>query len=152
MLSSTPSLPVAESWVVSVRPSSRIPVAEEHTLDPELETYRALTQGRLNLRSGAVPNVHAIEPDLHDIEPVTGFTDEVHGLFVATHRLPPVGSLVELSIDVGEDAPMHVVAHVAWHREASGDRWPGVGLHVGDEVLAEVCRKLPHGRTLFFPE
>jgi len=57
------------------------------------------------------------------------------GIFIATHDLLPRGQVVELSIQLGQEAPIQVRGEVCWAREpaACADGFfPGVGLRFLD--------------------
>jgi uncharacterized protein (TIGR02266 family) len=63
-----------------------------------------------------------------------GFAENLSGggVFVATYVLRPIGTVLDLSIQLAGDAePLHVRGEVRWTREPSsrsGDLWPGMGV------------------------
>ena len=67
-----------------------------------------------------------------------GLTDNVSegGLFVATHDLLPIGSVVELEFSLpDDDDPIRVEAEVRWHRRVSRQNYdimPGFGAEFVD--------------------
>lgn len=89
-----------------------------------------------------------------------GFTENVSegGLFVATHKLQPVGSYVEFEIKLpGSEQAVCGRGEVRWVREYSehSDAAPGLGIHfVGLEPEAErrVAAFLSQREPIFFDE
>lgn len=65
------------------------------------------------------------------------------GVFVSTYRDLAVGSLVDIEFSLpGSERTIHARGEVRWHRDASPDAAPGVG--VAFEELSEEDRALIH--------
>jgi uncharacterized protein (TIGR02266 family) len=61
-----------------------------------------------------------------------GFTENISegGLFIATHQLMPVGSVIDVTFRLPAGEPIHIKAAVQWVRQfnANSDTWPGLGV------------------------
>jgi uncharacterized protein (TIGR02266 family) len=65
------------------------------------------------------------------------------GVFVSTYRPLARGSLVDLEFSLpGADEPLHARGEVRWHRDATPDLPPGVGISFDE--LSDENRKLIH--------
>jgi uncharacterized protein (TIGR02266 family) len=67
----------------------------------------------------------------------TGITENISegGLFIATHDIVPMGTLVDMTISLPEKSPIEASGEVRWVRELSDlteDMSPGVGVQFGD--------------------
>lgn len=65
------------------------------------------------------------------------------GVFVSTYRALAMGSLVDLEFSLpGSDEPLHARGEVRWHRDATPDFPPGVGISFDE--LSDEDRKVIH--------
>jgi uncharacterized protein (TIGR02266 family) len=118
-------------------PDAKVEVTRAHRLDVELQV-----------------------DILSDSNFYAGFTENVsaEGIFVATHVLQPIGSIVEMSVQFpGQRGPVRVRGEVRWVREYSqaSDACPGMGIRFEqlsptDDVL--VREFLAKREPLFFDE
>jgi uncharacterized protein (TIGR02266 family) len=89
-----------------------------------------------------------------------GFAENLSGggVFVATYVLRPIGTVLDLSIQLAGDAePLHVRGEVRWTREPSrsGDLWPGMGVRfqaLAPQDEARIRAFLDARDPLFFDE
>lgn len=89
-----------------------------------------------------------------------GFAENLSegGVFVATHSLKAVGSVVELSIHLpGADAPVRMRGEVRWVREYrdGSEVPPGIGirfLELGAEAVQAIGAFLSHREPLFYDD
>jgi uncharacterized protein (TIGR02266 family) len=89
-----------------------------------------------------------------------GFAENLSGggVFVATYVLRPIGTVLELSVQLAGDAePLHVRGEVRWTREPSrsGDLWPGMGVRfqaLSPQDEARIRAFLDTRDPLFFDE
>jgi uncharacterized protein (TIGR02266 family) len=75
----------------------------------------------------------------------TGLSGDISegGVFVSTYRELAVGSLVDIEFSLpGSDRTLHARGEVRWHRDASPDVPPGVG--IAFEELPDEDRALIH--------
>jgi uncharacterized protein (TIGR02266 family) len=90
----------------------------------------------------------------------TGFTQDVSagGLFVATHNVVPMGTVIDLVFSIPDKGPpITVQGEVRWAAEynPSSDCSPGLGLRFVDlpeENRARIENWITHRETLFFDE
>lgn len=76
----------------------------------------------------------------------TGLSGDISegGVFVSTYRDLAVGSLVDIEFSLpGSDRVVHARGEVRWHRDASPDVPPGVG--IAFDELSDEDRALIHG-------
>jgi uncharacterized protein (TIGR02266 family) len=119
------------------KPDAKVEVTRAHRLDVELQV-----------------------DILSDSNFYAGFTENVsaEGIFVATHVLQPIGSIVEMSVQFpGQRGPVRVRGEVRWVREYSqaSDACPGMGIRFeqlspADDLL--VREFLAKREPLFFDE
>ena len=89
-----------------------------------------------------------------------GFAENLSGggVFVATYVLRPIGTVLDLSVQLAGDAePLHVRGEVRWTREPSrsGDLWPGMGVRfqaLSPQDEARIRAFLDTRDPLFFDE
>jgi uncharacterized protein (TIGR02266 family) len=88
-----------------------------------------------------------------------GFAENLSagGVFIATHNLKPVGSKIELSINLPDGVQMRAMGEVRWIRvfnEAS-DTPPGMGVRfseISPEAVASIDAFLARREPLFFDD
>jgi uncharacterized protein (TIGR02266 family) len=89
-----------------------------------------------------------------------GFTENLSesGVFVATYLVRPLGSKVELSLQLlGRDAPLKLRGEVRWVRlySPTSDAGPGMGIRfesISEADRAEITKFLTARDPIFFPE
>jgi uncharacterized protein (TIGR02266 family) len=88
-----------------------------------------------------------------------GFAENLSagGVFIATHKLKPVGSPIELTINLPDDIRLHLLGEVRWIRvfNEHSDTPPGMGVRfaeLGDEQTAAIQRFLSRRDPLFFDD
>jgi len=88
-----------------------------------------------------------------------GFAENmsVGGIFIATHQLKPVGSKIELNINLPDGAQLKTEGEVRWVRvfNEHSDTPPGMGVKFNkltDEALALIQNFLAHRDPLFFDD
>jgi uncharacterized protein (TIGR02266 family) len=88
-----------------------------------------------------------------------GFAENLSagGVFIATHKLKPAGSTVELSINLPEGITVRAVGEVRWIRvfNEHSDTPPGMGvrfLEIDDSSVAAISEFLSRREPLFFDE
>jgi uncharacterized protein (TIGR02266 family) len=61
-----------------------------------------------------------------------GFTENLSpiGVFVATYAARPIGTRVEIVLEFPDGGPLTLKGAVRWVREATTDRWPGLGVQL----------------------
>jgi uncharacterized protein (TIGR02266 family) len=126
-----------EAKIVSVPPSSGASHHREHsrfTVD-------------LDMTIGSDHNFYA------------GFAENLSagGVFIATHKLKPAGSTIELSINLPEGVTVRAVGEVRWIRvfNEHSDTPPGMGvrfLEIDDSSVAAIGEFLSRRDPLFFDE
>jgi len=89
---------------------------------------------------------------MHETFFFAGLTQDVSqgGVFVATYRLVPVGTVLELDLELPDGSRAHVRGEVRWVREPrDGEGRPGLGISFLDldaathERIADICLKQP---------
>lgn len=75
----------------------------------------------------------ALEADVSLFSPTTfwaGFTEDISegGLFVATYQVQPLGTRIDLRFELPTGHAVNVAGVVRWHRGASDDASPGMGI------------------------
>lgn len=88
-----------------------------------------------------------------------GFAENLSagGVFIATHNLKPVGSKIELSINLPDGAQLQAEGDVRWIRvfNEQSDTPPGMGVrfnNMGDAALALIQTFLLRREPLFFDD
>lgn len=88
-----------------------------------------------------------------------GFAENLSagGVFIATHKLKPVGSTVELSINLPEKVTIKAVGEVRWIRvfNEHSDTPPGMGVRfreIDDSSVASIGDFLSRRDPLFFDD
>lgn len=88
-----------------------------------------------------------------------GFAENLSagGVFIATHKLKPVGSKIELTINLPDGAQLKIEGEVRWVRvfNEHSDTPPGMGVKFNslpDESLALIQNFLAHRDPLFFDD
>jgi uncharacterized protein (TIGR02266 family) len=88
-----------------------------------------------------------------------GFAENLSagGVFIATHNLKPVGSQIELSINLPDGVQMRALGEVRWIRvfNETSDTPPGMGvkfMDVSDEAVASINSFLARRDPLFFDD
>lgn len=89
-----------------------------------------------------------------------GFAENLSegGVFVATHSLKAVGTVIDLMIFLpGDDSPVKVRGEVRWIREyrEGSDVPPGMGVRfvdLGADAAAAIASFLSHREPLFYDE
>ncbi len=135
---------------------------DEHAHDRQVAKIRQLSELPIadNRRRHSR---YAVELDVSmssDHNFYAGFAENLSegGVFVATHSLKAVGSVVELSINLpGCEAPVHVRGEVRWVREYSerSDVPPGIGIRfvdLGAEAAHAISAFLSHRDPLFYDD
>jgi Tfp pilus assembly protein PilZ len=77
------------------------------------------------------------------------------GIFVATYRIPKLGSLVQLRVLLPGDYEFYATATVQWMREASGSSEPGFGARftqIGNEGRQLVYRYARNREPMFYDD
>jgi uncharacterized protein (TIGR02266 family) len=87
--------------------------------------------------------------DSHFFSGLSGDISE-GGVFVSTYRALAQGSLVDLEFSLpGSDRPLHARGEVRWHRDATPDVPPGVGISFDElsdddrEIIHRFCTMRP---------
>jgi uncharacterized protein (TIGR02266 family) len=88
-----------------------------------------------------------------------GFAENLSagGVFIATHNLKPVGSKIELSINLPDGSRLETVGEVRWIRvfNEHSDTPPGMGVKFNElspDALALIQSFLEHRDPLFFDD
>jgi uncharacterized protein (TIGR02266 family) len=88
-----------------------------------------------------------------------GFAENLSagGVFIATHKLKPVGSKIELTINLPDDIQLHATGEVRWIRvfNERSDTPPGMGVKFSDlevEAVEAIQRFLARRDPLFFDD
>lgn len=88
-----------------------------------------------------------------------GFAENLSagGVFVATHQLKPVGSIIELSINLPDGGLVRAAGEVRWVRvfNEHSDMPPGMGVkfqNLDDASVASIERFLAQREPLFFDD
>lgn len=88
-----------------------------------------------------------------------GFAENLSagGVFIATHKLKPVGSKIELSINLPEGSTVRATGEVRWIRvfNEHSDTPPGMGVRfseIDQDSLAAIAAFLAHREPLFFDD
>jgi uncharacterized protein (TIGR02266 family) len=88
-----------------------------------------------------------------------GFAENLSagGVFIATHKLKPVGSKIELTINLPDGEQLKTEGEVRWVRvfNEHSDTPPGMGVKFNalpDESLASIQNFLAHRDPLFFDD
>lgn len=88
-----------------------------------------------------------------------GFAENLSagGVFIATHKLKPVGSKIELSINLPNGFQVRAAGEVRWVRvfNETSDTPPGMGVRfmdVAPEAIAAIDDFLAHRAPLFFDD
>jgi len=90
----------------------------------------------------------------------TGFTQDISagGLFVATHNVVPMGTVIDLEFSIPDEGPpITVQGEVRWAAEynPASDCSPGLGLRFIDlkeEDRIRIERWVEHRETMFYDE
>ena len=125
----------------SQAPAAALPVATE-AIAKVAAAGEAAEEHRASPRTSIEVELH-ISSDSHFFSGLSGDLSE-GGLFVSTYRQLALGSLVDLEFSVpGSEHPVHARGEVRWHRDASPDAPPGVGIafeELPDEDRAAIQR------------
>jgi uncharacterized protein (TIGR02266 family) len=88
-----------------------------------------------------------------------GFAEDLSagGVFIATHKLKPVGSKIELSINLPDGFQMRALGEVRWIRvfNETSDTPPGMGvkfIDVSAEAVSSINGFLARREPLFFDD
>jgi len=88
-----------------------------------------------------------------------GFAEDLSagGVFIATHKLKPVGSKIELSVNLPDGAQVRALGEVRWIRvfNETSDTPPGMGvkfLDVSSEAVSTINTFLARRDPLFFDD
>lgn len=88
-----------------------------------------------------------------------GFAENLSagGVFIATHKLKPAGSTIELSVNLPEGVTIKAVGQVRWIRvfNEHSDTPPGMGvrfLEIDDSSVAAISEFLSRRDPLFFDD
>lgn len=88
-----------------------------------------------------------------------GFAENLSagGVFIATHKLKPVGSKIELSINLPDGVQMRALGEVRWIRvfNETSDTPPGMGVRfseISPEAVASIDAFLARRDPLFFDD
>ena len=88
-----------------------------------------------------------------------GFAENLSagGVFIATHKLKPVGSQIELSVNLPDGVQVRALGEVRWIRvfNETSDTPPGMGvkfLDVSDEAVSGINAFLARRDPLFFDD
>jgi uncharacterized protein (TIGR02266 family) len=88
-----------------------------------------------------------------------GFAENLSagGVFIATHKLKPVGSMIELTIKLPDAAQFRVVGEVRWIRvfNEQSDTPPGMGVkfeNLEESAVQAIQAFLSHRDPLFFDD
>ncbi len=88
-----------------------------------------------------------------------GFAENLSagGVFIATHKLKPVGSKIELSVNLPGDVTVRALGEVRWIRvfNEQSDTPPGMGvkfLEIDDSCVAAISGFLSRRDPLFFDD
>jgi uncharacterized protein (TIGR02266 family) len=88
-----------------------------------------------------------------------GFAENLSagGVFIATHKLKPVGSKIELSINLPDGVQMQALGEVRWIRvfNETSDTPPGMGvkfIDVSDDAVSAINGFLARRDPLFFDD
>ena len=115
-----------EAAIVAAEPVEAIAVVEEHRA-----SERISLEVELHLAS-----------DSHFFSGLSGDISE-GGVFVSTYRALAQGSLVDIEFSLpGSEQPLHARGEVRWHRDATPDLPPGVGISFDE--LSDDDRKVIH--------
>jgi uncharacterized protein (TIGR02266 family) len=119
-----------ETVLLEVVDIASLPVAPLAVVDEELRASQRISiEVELHLAS-----------DSHFFSGLSGDISE-GGVFVSTYRALAQGSLVDIEFSLpGSDRPLHARGEVRWHRDATADLPPGVG--IAFDELSDDDRKL----------
>jgi len=88
-----------------------------------------------------------------------GFAENLSagGVFIATHKLRPVGSKIELTVNLPDGAQVRALGEVRWIRvfNETSDTPPGMGvrfLDVSDDAVSSIDSFLARRDPLFFDD
>jgi uncharacterized protein (TIGR02266 family) len=137
----------SEATIRSVAPVADTPLVDSPLVDSEHRREHSRFSVDLDVTVGSDHNFYA------------GFAENLSagGVFIATHKLKPVGSKIELSVNLPEGAQVRALGEVRWVRvfnEAS-DTPPGMGvkfLDVSDEAVTAINAFLARRDPLFFDD
>ncbi len=137
-------------------------------MPPALPTTEAIDERDVEPVPSSRPSMRAHERRTVEIEVdfasdsnfYVGFAENLSGggVFVATYVLRPIGTRIDLSIQLAGDAePLRVRGEVRWTREPSrsGDLWPGMGVRfegLAPEDEARILAFVGKRDPLFFDD
>jgi uncharacterized protein (TIGR02266 family) len=141
------------------------PRSEAEALDDPEQRREATIHSVLPLSDGSVRREHsrfAVDLDVtvgSDHNFYAGFAENLSagGVFIATHKLKPVGSKIELTINLPEGAQVRAAGDVRWIRvfNEQSDTPPGMGVKFSDidaASIAAIERFLARRAPLFFDD
>jgi uncharacterized protein (TIGR02266 family) len=139
--------PVARALEVATPAPDALPV-EALSLDALPLEGSALAEPQQVVEEHRASKRISLEVELHlasESHFFSGLSGDISegGVFVSTYRALAMGSLVDLEFSLpGSDEPLHARGEVRWHRDATPDFPPGVGISFDE--LSEEDRKVIH--------
>ncbi len=144
---------------------SRPPQSEAEALDEQKERGEATIESMAPAPAGEPRREHSrfiVDLDVtvgSDHNFYAGFAENLSagGVFIATHKLKPVGSRIELSINLPEAANVRALGEVRWIRvfNEQSDTPPGMGvrfLEIDDASVTAIDGFLSRRDPLFFDD
>ena len=150
---------------MDLRAQARHPRSEAEALDDEERQSEATILSMAPASAGEHRREHSrftVDLDVSvgsDHNFYAGFAENLSagGVFIATHKLKPVGSKIELSINLPDELSVRAVGEVRWIRvfNEQSDTPPGMGvrfLEIDESSLQAIASFLSRRDPLFFDD
>lgn len=129
--------PEVPAVALDALPFEALPLEGSELAEPQL----VVEEHRASKRISIEVELH-LASESHFFSGLSGDISE-GGVFVSTYRALAMGSLVDLEFSLpGAAEPLHARGEVRWHRDATPDVPPGVGISFDD--LSDEDRKVIH--------